>query len=422
MGNPEVDCSRLGAEVARTFEELAPQRARAVEQARWAFMDTLSLAPQPRRAAPFVLAALAGACVVALALFFGFRSEAPPLTFEVDGERGVARSWLAAQSARPVRLEFSDGTVFQLGQASRARVTEVGRDGAHLSLESGSLHADVVHTGSSHWELVSGPLTVRVTGTRFDLNWNPARQLFSIHVIEGSVAVSGSLVGPERPVRTGEKLLVSVAEQRLEFTRNVTAATARPEPLPRDAEPRSVEPGPAELGSVAPRANRALAEDSAASKKSERMGWRELSARGALREAFAAAEASGFTEACQGASASELLVLGDAARLAGRPERVSEALLSLRKRYPNDSRRAAAAFMLGKVAFDQRRAFAQAATWFSTAIREQPSGSLSREASGRLIEALRAAGDSGAAERAAREYLARYPQGPHAALARSLAR
>ena len=100
---------------------------------------------------------------------------------------------------------------------------------------------------------------------------------------------------------------------------------------------------------------------------------------------------------------------------------MSEALLSLRQRYPNDSRRAAAAFMLGKVAFDQRRAFAQAATWFSTAIREQPGGSLSREASGRLIEALRAAGDSAAAERAAREYLARYPQGPHAPLARSLA-
>jgi TolA-binding protein len=277
-----------------------------------------------------------------------------------------------------------------------------------------------VHTGSSHWELVSGPLTVRVTGTRFDLNWNPVTQLFSLHVLEGSVAVSGPVAGPERPVRGGETLLVSVPEQRLELSRGGIELHRSPEQPSKNVSPGSTATAGPAAPSSSPHVLRPSADETSLVRKSEPVAWRELAARGALREAFAAAEASGYREACQSASASELLLLGDAARLAGRPDRVSEALLSLRQRYPGDSRRAAAAFMLGKVAFDQQRAFAQAASWFATCLREQPGGSLSREASGRLIEALRAAGDTAAAERAAREYLVRYPQGPHAPLARSL--
>jgi TolA-binding protein len=115
-----------------------------------------------------------------------------------------------------------------------------------------------------------------------------------------------------------------------------------------------------------------------------------------------------------------LLALGDAARVSGRTDRVSEASLSLRRRFPRDARSAAAAFALGKVAFDHRRSYAEAAKWFATSIREQPNGSLAREAAGRYMEALRASGDRTAAEKAARGYLSRYPGGPHAELARSL--
>jgi hypothetical protein len=301
-------------------------------------------------------------------------------------------------------------------------VVAVARDGAQLSLESGSLHAEVVHTGSSHWELISGPLTVRVTGTRFDLSWNPVSQLFSIHVLEGSVVVSGGPTGLERPVRGGERLLVSIPEQRFELTRRALEPSLESAHVAEaDGSPALPPPVPPvdDWGSARP--SRVAPEPAAPpAKKAERSGWRELAARGALREAFAAAEADGFNQACLSASAAELLLLGDAARLAGRPERVNEALLSLRQRYPSDSRRAAAAFMLGKVAFDQRRAYAQAASWFATCIREQPAGSLAREASGRLIEALQAAGDLAGARKAAEAYLIRYPRGPHAPLAQSL--
>jgi hypothetical protein len=61
---------------------------------------------------------------------------------------------------------------------------------------------------------------------------------------------------------------------------------------------------------------------------------------------------------------------------------------------------------------------AEAAAWFETYLREEPQGLLAREASGRLIESYRGAGNLGAAHGAASRYLARYPDGPHAAIAR----
>jgi hypothetical protein len=62
--------------------------------------------------------------------------------------------------------------------------------------------------------------------------------------------------------------------------------------------------------------------------------WRAFAKRGQLREAFTAADAAGFTETCAAASPSELLLLGDGARLSGNSARAEEALLTLRRRAP----------------------------------------------------------------------------------------
>src|SRR4029078_6994635 len=74
--------------------------------------------------------------------------------------------------------------------------------------------------------------------------------------------------------------------------------------------------------------------------------WRQFVRQGSLREAFAAAQATGFDAACQSASPSELLQLGDGARLSGKPASAKQALMRLRDAFPSDSRTAAAAFAL----------------------------------------------------------------------------
>lgn len=81
------------------------------------------------------------------------------------------------------------------------------------------------------------------------VGWDPDQQRFSVHVTQGSVGVSGSIVGAERPVRAGETLLVSMPQNRLQLTKRPglpqpQAAAAAPSPAQApaaavEATPRS---------------------------------------------------------------------------------------------------------------------------------------------------------------------------------------
>jgi hypothetical protein len=134
-----------------------------------------------------------------------------------------------------------------------------------------------------------------------------------------------------------------------------------------------------------------------------------------------AAEALDLSSLCASADVADLVELSDAARFAGRTDDAELLLRAIRRRSPDDERASVAAFHLGRIAFDNRRAFADAARWFETYLRERPQGAFSREASGRLIEALDRSGDQPGAKEAANRYLSSYPTGPHAEMARSVA-
>jgi hypothetical protein len=112
--------------------------------------------------------------------------------------------------------------------------------------------------------------------------------------------------------------------------------------------------------------------------------------------------------------------LGDGARFAGRSDRAEFILLQVRRRFPSDPQAATAAFDLGRIAFDDDAAFADAAQWFHKYLTELPDGPLAREASGRWMEALEKSGDHPSAALAAKVYLEKFPAGPHAQFARSL--
>jgi outer membrane protein assembly factor BamD (BamD/ComL family) len=80
------------------------------------------------------------------------------------------------------------------------------------------------------------------------------------------------------------------------------------------------------------------------------------------------------------------------------------------------------AFAIGLVEFDHWRRYRRAAEWFTTYVNEQPDGPLAEEAQGRLMEAWQRANEPGKARVAGRAYLARYPHGDYADLARHLTR
>lgn len=112
--------------------------------------------------------------------------------------------------------------------------------------------------------------------------------------------------------------------------------------------------------------------------------------------------------------------LADTARLVSKPAEALAAYQALRSRAAGSASAKQAAFHIARVHFDQRAAYAEAAQWFRTYLAEQPGGSFAREAEGRLIEALSRSGDRAGARRAAEGYLAKYPRGPHARVARQL--
>jgi hypothetical protein len=144
-------------------------------------------------------------------------------------------------------------------------------------------------------------------------------------------------------------------------------------------------------------------------------GWLALARDGKYREAVSAAERGGLARIYQSASAEDLLELARSARLAGRSDVEHDALLACRQHYKGQPSGAKAAYLLGSAAGPK-----EAVQWFETYLREQPSGVLSREAAGRLIESQQRAGNAVGARDAATRYLASYPDGPHAARARSV--
>jgi hypothetical protein len=143
-----------------------------------------------------------------------------------------------------------------------------------------------------------------------------------------------------------------------------------------------------------------------------------LARSGQHAEAIAAAEANGWDDTLAVLSGPELLLLANAGRYAGRFELATAALQTTRRRFADTDSAATAAFELGRIAMDIRHQMKPAGDDFELYLRERPDGPLAREAMGRAIEARYGAGDQDRARELAKRYLAAWPEGPHAALAK----
>jgi len=152
------------------------------------------------------------------------------------------------------------------------------------------------------------------------------------------------------------------------------------------------------------------------------VSWQDLAKSGDYAGAVTRARELGIERIVSTSSSDQLLSLAQAARFAGDPELSRRVLRAVRERGPGSAAYGMATYDLGRLAFDASGRYLEAAHWFREYLRAYPSGGLSREASGRLVEALERGGDRLGAAQAARDYLRSYPNGPHAALARRIAR
>jgi hypothetical protein len=401
------DLERLGKQLAREQDALRARSTARVEARER--LATLERAPQTLQPKIYVAAGVAVLAAAAAAVLWLRTPEPDALVAHLGAAREpvTVGAWVEAPaSGQPLSLTFSDGTRIDMSPRTRMRVIEVDAHGAHVLLESGHAQVSVTPRPDASWRLSVGPFAVRVIGTRFDVRWDPEGDAFALELTHGKVALSGCVFGSEYMLRVGQAVDASCKRRRLnvhDLAEPQVTALLVPVPTPASAlaEP---EPQPA-ARKHAPR-----------SKPAENRDWRTLAAQGKHDEALAIARTADLADT----PAEDLALLAETARHVGEVSTEEDALLLIRRRFAGTARAALAAFALGRLEFDKRHAHEKAARWFGIYLKEQSRGPLAREARGRLIEASLEAGDGDRARELAAEYLAGYPSGPHAALARGL--
>jgi transmembrane sensor len=371
-----------------------------------------------------------GAVAAAVMLLIGaslLHTKNKPLAFRVGDADGDVGGFVRAPADLPVDLRFSDASNITLEASGRARVVDVDANGARVVLESGVAHVAITHREASRWHIIAGPFDVVVTGTQFDVAWEPTTEQFSVHMKQGTVHVLGTLLGEGHALSTGEELDVNVpggvvhqSDTRAPASIGLPVSDSRLAQDGADDRAQSqADAGSIDVAPIAPTIVSAMASDSSHA-PAVSPAWAQLARRGKYQPAVDAAEAAGFDHACDEAKISDVLALGDAARFTGKTAEAREAYTAVRSRSPKDPAAAEAAFDLGRIAFDRDHDYGAAAKWFDSYGRELPNGKLAREAAGRLIEARQKYGDHADLEAAAQNYLAKYPDGPHGDLARSI--
>ena len=377
-------------------------------------------APRRRRmraAAASSAAALAVAAAVLL-LVVGEPQGDPECLW--DGQPCRPGAWMQGGS-----IAFEDGSRVRLDPATRARLVSFDGSDVTIDLHEGALVAAVEPTRTARWVFTAGPHAVHVKGTVLRIAWAAEAQELTVQVDEGEVEVRGTrqVVEERWSVVAGQRLRAGATSVSLDATRE-SAPVNPPEPSRVDEgfEPGGEEVHPSTGGSdepvAGPRAARARRPREAVAGRGA-PDWRALFREGQFAEAYENAIPAGLEAFVSEAPPRDLLLAARAARLSGAANDAMRLLRGLRRLHPSAEEAPDAAFELGRMA-QRRGAHRGAARLYGRFLVEAPDDGLAVDAMGRRMEALLAAGETTEAEAVARSYLARYPRGPHASLARSL--
>ncbi len=417
----ERHLAALGRELAACQDELMCDRLN-LSRGRARLLASVSPRPATRRV--YRVFAIAALLFGAVAVGFFLRGPLPAVSSVGVASKVKPGEWIAAPNNGSVPLLFADGTSLILQANGRARLTRGASEGATVVVERGELRANVQPRVGNHWRVDVGPFRVTVVGTVFDVSWQPELERFSLVLRKGVVTVAGPIIGGERTVRAGEQLDVWVARGELQSTR-IDESSAR---AVGEADEKNEQRAPWSVASVSAPALRIPVENRGSGEAPVALGatksmeaFRLLARSDRYRDALVEAERLDFDALCGNASATDVLLLGDVARLAGNVGRARQAYLALRRRFVGGPA-AQGAFMLGRIAQDQQRSFIEAAAYFADYLREAPGGVFAREAASRLVESRMLAGDRAGAKFAAAQYLQSHPLGPYADKAKEIMR
>jgi hypothetical protein len=366
------------------------------------------------------------------------------LTYQVVNASAGPGGLVHAPENGGATIQFSEGSEIALAGSARARVDGTTAHGGRVVVESGSVHASIVHRKNTKWFVEAGPYTIRVTGTAFNVKWSWTDERLDIQMDRGSVVVTGPLAPAGVTLTTGMRLTanpaggLSIGGGADAAEGEVTGGEGRDGRENRAAGGRPAEAAPAldssmslterggrgaraKAGAAAHHPDRKIALlDAGAARAGE--PWDRRLARGDVQGILEDAEARGIERVLAASSERDLSVLADAARYGHRPALARRALLAMRERFAGSPEARDAAFFLGGLAEDTGGAGGVALDWYERYLGENGRGRYAAQALGRKMVMTQKLKGIEAARPLADEYLGRFPDGPYAGAARKLMR
>jgi hypothetical protein len=345
----------------------------------------------------------------------------PPrnVAYVIEGAATARGGFVQTRSDHDATIRFSDGSVVTLTPGARGRVVDVRERGARFAVETGTADVHVAkREGGADYVIDAGPYAVKVTGTRFTIEWDPASAHMHLDLGEGSVVITGPLADAGVSLRAGQMIDldpsgVRVAEHRAldASAAGSSGAAATPSTATEAAvaqAPTAPVAGPS-AGSGAPGATAASAQRAET--------WAERVAAGDFDSVLTDADRRGIEATLGSAPAGDLMTLADAARYGGRGALANDALRAVRRRFPGTKHASTAAFLLGRMAEDSGKLEAAISLYDATS---SEGGTFAAEAMGRKMMLVKRRSGDAAARPIAERYLATYPRGAYADAARAL--
>lgn len=317
-----------------------------------------------------------------------------------DARVGTESVWegsVVASDDSPVEMTLAEGTHIQVEPRSEVKLLHSSRHAVQVRLGHGSARFQVAKKRTRRFSVDLGKVEVVVTGTQFRVTRRGASSgdRVQVQVTEGSVEVhreDGGIVA----LHAGEHWSTTVSPQG--------DAESGLEPAQANEELEIDTPGDA---SELDEARRSTRDDDSANLEDD--GRNHARARERARQRRRQARAEAFNDA------GELLDQANLARRAGRLDDAADLYEDLVARYPKDRRASLAAFELGRLRMDSLRDMNGAVRALERALRLDSHGAFAEDALARLVLAEDERGDQRACSRARSRYLARYPEGVHAA-------
>ena len=376
--------------------------------------------------AGFATASAAAALVLVVYRTLPARPE-PALRYAIEGVVESQGNVIASPSGGSSRLRFSDESLIDLGPSTNVTVDALDARGAQIGLADGALDVHVRPRANASWRFVAGPFRVNVKGTEFHLAFSADRGRLTLQMKSGLVEV---LAPPNRTIAVGKNESLELFAEPAQSEAPQVKAPVAP-PVVQDVQDDvQVEVTAPSGGRILPPNPRTAAEPArrrmpVPASEPAPVVWSRLLAQGDFASVLTDAERRGIGATMAQASAADLSALADAARYTKRNDLARQVLLAMRSRFAGADHARDASFFLGRLAeaatdrFKSAESVESALGWYETYLREAPRGLYASEALGREM-ALLAPGTPERARKVAGRYLARFPQGPQAELARSL--